>query len=112
MQVNSLKCKLVRLCELTSGTITLDSAGHIKSGQTNYNAGVGFFLWVSWWKPTFSIKWNSWQYIAFNWDTISLNVPISYSAITGTPTIPEPVELPSYIKSTYIDFSKHNNHQQ
>lgn len=100
MQVNSLSALSADLWYITSWTITLDSAGHIKSGQTNYNAGVGFFLWVSWWKPTFSIKWNSWQYIAFNWDTISLNVPIAYSAITGTPTIPT---LPSYIKSTYID---------
>lgn len=100
MQVNSLSALSADMWTLTSGTITLNSAGHIKSGQTNYNAGVGFFLWVSWWKPTFSIKWDSWQYIAFNWDTISLNVPISYSQITWTPTIPV---IPNYIKSTYID---------
>ena len=29
---------------LTAGTITLDATGHIKSGQTAYDTGIGFFL--------------------------------------------------------------------
>jgi hypothetical protein len=30
--------------DLIAGTLTLDSAGHIKAGQTSYNSGVGFWL--------------------------------------------------------------------
>lgn len=100
MQVNSLSALSANMWTLTSGTITLNSAGHIKSWQTNYNTGTGFFMWVSWWVTKFSL-WNPWgNYIAFDWNTITLNVPIAYSTITWTPTIPT---IPSYIKSTYID---------
>jgi hypothetical protein len=100
MQVNSLSALSANMWTLTSGTITLNSAGHIKSGQTNYNTWTGFFMWVSWWIPKFSVGNPWWNYIAFDWTNLNINVPIAYSTITGAPTIPV---LPSYIKSTYID---------
>lgn len=100
MQVNSLSALSADMWTITSGTITLNSAGHIKSWQTNYNTGTGFFMWISWWVPKFSVGNPWWNYIAFDWTNLNINVPISYSQITGTPTIPV---LPNYIKSTYID---------
>lgn len=103
MQVNSLSALSANMWSLTSWTITLDSAWHIKSWQTNYNVWTWFFLWVSWWVPKFSLGNPSGNYIKFDWTNLTLNVPISYNDISDTPTIPEPVELPSYIKSTYID---------
>lgn len=103
MQVNSLSALSADMWHITAGNITLNSQWYIKWWQTWYNTGTWFWMWYdstspAWYK--FSI-WNpTGNYIRFNWDTISLNVPISYSQITGTPTIPV---IPNYIKSTYID---------
>lgn len=100
LQVNTLSAISADMWSINAWTITLNSAWHIKWWQTNYNTWTGFFLWVSWWLPKFSI-WNpTGNFIAFNGSTISMNVPIAYSSITGKPTIPT---IPSYIKNTYID---------
>ena len=40
---------------VTAGTLTLNSSGHIKSGQTDFNTGTGFWLGLASGTPKFSI---------------------------------------------------------
>lgn len=44
LNVANLSAISANMGNLTSGTITLDNAGHIKGGQTDYNTGSGFFM--------------------------------------------------------------------
>lgn len=44
MNVDSLSSIIADLGAITAGTITLDTSGHIKGGQTDYDTGIGFFL--------------------------------------------------------------------
>lgn len=44
LNVTNLAAISANMGNLTSGTITLDNAGHIKGGQTDYNTGSGFFM--------------------------------------------------------------------
>lgn len=43
-RVGSLSAMSADLGAITSGTITMDTTGHIKGGQTDYMTGTGFFL--------------------------------------------------------------------
>jgi hypothetical protein len=47
IKVASLSAISANMGSLTSGTITLDNAGHIKGGQTAYATGSGFYLGYS-----------------------------------------------------------------
>lgn len=47
IKVASLSAISANMGSLTSGTITLDNAGHIKGGQTAYAIGSGFYLGYS-----------------------------------------------------------------
>jgi sulfur carrier protein ThiS len=47
INVANLSAIHANMGDITSGTITLDNAGHIKGGQTAYNTGNGFFLGYS-----------------------------------------------------------------
>ena len=64
---------------LTAGTIILPSGGYIRSGQTAYNTGTGFYLWNDVGTPKFSI-WNSAGF-KFLWD--GTNVSINGIITTG-----------------------------
>jgi hypothetical protein len=55
LSISSLSAIAADMGTITAGTITLDSAGHIKSGQTAYNTGTGFFLGIDGSTPKFSI---------------------------------------------------------
>jgi hypothetical protein len=57
---------------LTAGTITLNSTGHIKSGQTAFDTGTGFFLGISSGVAKFSLGNPAGNYI--KWDGSSLTV--------------------------------------
>lgn len=46
INVGQLSAITADMGALTAGTITLNSTGHIKSGQTDYNTGIGFFLGI------------------------------------------------------------------
>jgi len=52
LNVTYLSAISADLGSITSGTITLDTASHIKGGQTAYNTGTGFFLGASGGTPT------------------------------------------------------------
>lgn len=47
MNVGQLSAISADLGAITAGTITLDTAGYIRGGQTAYNTGTGFFLGYS-----------------------------------------------------------------
>jgi hypothetical protein len=55
LSVANLSAISANMGNLTSGTITLDNAGHIKGGQTGYNTGSGFFMGYSGTTYKFSI---------------------------------------------------------
>jgi len=57
---------------LTAGTITLDSTGHIKSGQTDYDTGSGFWLGRDGGTGKFSI--GNGTDNSFTWDGTSMRV--------------------------------------
>lgn len=44
ISVDNLSVISADMGDITSGTITLDSAGHIKGGQTDFDTGDGFFV--------------------------------------------------------------------
>lgn len=46
LTVSTLSAITADLGTITAGTITLDSSGHIKSGQTAYDTGTGFWLGI------------------------------------------------------------------
>ncbi len=65
---------------ITAGTITLPSGGHIKSGQTAYETGIGFYLGNDSGTVVFSMG-NSTDY--FKWDGTSVKILASgVNAIT------------------------------
>ena len=47
ISVDQLDAIAVNMGALTSGTITLNTSGHIKGGQSGYDTGTGFFLGLS-----------------------------------------------------------------
>lgn len=47
MDVSQLSAIAANMGTITAGTITLDSSGYIKGGQTAYDTGTGFFLGYS-----------------------------------------------------------------
>lgn len=72
---------------LYAGTITLDSLGHIKGGQTGFDTGTGFFLGSSSGAYKFSIGSSSGQRVT--WDGSSLYVKGSFE-------LASPMNLVSY----------------
>jgi hypothetical protein len=58
---------------ITGGSVTLDSDGNIRSGQTAYNTGTGFWLGVDGATPKFSIG-NSAANTSLTWDGTDLTV--------------------------------------
>src|SRR5687768_15607789 len=70
LAVNNLAALKADMGNITSGTITLDTGGHIKGGQTGYNTGTGFWLGYSG-GYKFSMG-NSSQ--GFTWDGSAFNL--------------------------------------
>ncbi len=54
VSISQLSAISADLGAITAGTITLNSSGHIKSGQTDWATGSGFFLGRSGGEPAFS----------------------------------------------------------
>jgi hypothetical protein len=77
LNVANLAAVSANMGDLTSGTITLDNAGHIKGGQTGYNAGTGFFMGYSGATYKFSIG-NSTT--GLTWDGAALTVKGNFVA--------------------------------
>jgi hypothetical protein len=74
ISVGQLSAIAADLGGITAGTIALNSSGHIRSGQTDFNTGIGFFLGWSGGVPKFSIGNPNGFYLT--WDgtsTLSIN---------------------------------------
>ena len=72
LTVSTLSAITADMGALTAGTITLNSSGHIKSGQTAYNTGTGFWLGYDSSVAKLSIGNASTKYLT--WDGTTLTV--------------------------------------
>lgn len=77
LNVTNLAAVSANMGNLTSGTITLDNAGHIKGGQTGYNVGSGFFMGYSGTTYKFSIGNGT---SGMMWDGASLTLKGNFTA--------------------------------
>ena len=74
MSVSTLSSIVADLGAITAGTITLDTAGYIRGGQTAYNTGTGFFLGYSTAAYKFSIGNSADTSKLLTWDGTDLVV--------------------------------------
>lgn len=77
ISVTSLASITADLGAITAGSVTLDSAGYIKGGQTGYNTGTGFWLGYSGGTYKFSIGDGT---KGFTWDGSALTINGTLSA--------------------------------
>ena len=78
---------------MTGGSVTIDSAGSVKAGQTGYNTGTGWWLGTVSGTPKFSIGTSAGNYLT--WDGSSLTIKgaitltnsISVGSVTGLATV-------------------------
>lgn len=73
---------------ITAGTITLNTSGHIKAGQTAYNTGVGFWLGNDSSVYKFSIGNSAGEYLTWDGSNLTINARISGQNIVLTGTSP------------------------
>lgn len=71
LTVSQLSAIAADLGAITAGTIVLSSAGYIRSGQTDYATGTGFFLGISGAATKFSIG-DATNYITWDGSTLSV----------------------------------------
>jgi hypothetical protein len=69
----------------TLGQLDISSGGHIKSGQTSYNSGVGFFLGFSGSTPAFSIGNSSGSHMRWDGADLYINTPTFDSFAASVP---------------------------
>jgi len=94
LSVSQLSAIAADMGALTAGTITLDSTGHIKSGQTAYNTGTGFFLGKD--GATTKLSLGSAAGNFLTWDGTSLTiggVPLIRELISAAVTIPSGFQM-------------------
>ena len=77
LKVGSLSAITANMGDITSGTITLDNAGHIKGGQTAYNTGNGFYLGYSGADYKFSLGSST---EGLTWDGAAMTIKGSFVA--------------------------------
>lgn len=73
MNVSQLSAIAADLGAITAGTVTLTSSGHIKSGQSAYNTGTGFWLGIDGVTPKFSIGNPSGRYLTWDGSDLVIN---------------------------------------
>ena len=81
LSVSQLSAITADLGAITAGTITVDTTGYVRSGQTDYNTGTGFFLGRSGGASKFSIG-DGGVSSYLTWDGTTLT--IGGSAVLGT----------------------------
>lgn len=91
MDVATLDAISANMGSITGGTVTLDTAGHIKGGMTDFNTGIGFFLGipVGGGSPVFSIGNSDPDEPELTWDNTTL-------AIKGKFTTTTPLNIKAY----------------
>ena len=70
LSVSQLSAIAADLGAITAGTVTLDTAGYVRGGQTDFNTGTGFFLGYSGAAYKFSVGNPAGNYIS--WDGTTL----------------------------------------
>ena len=73
IDVSQLSAITADMGSLTAGTIVLTASGHIRSGQTDYNTGTGFFLGISGGTAKFSIGNPAARYLTWDGSTLTIN---------------------------------------
>jgi len=101
--VPNLAAIVADLGAITAGTITLDSSGYIRGGQTAYNTGTGFFLGYSSSAYKFSIGDGTNK---LTWDGTKM-------VIDGAFVVKQPIETysPSSGGTATLDLSLSNDHR-
>lgn len=85
---------------LTGGSVTIDSAGNIRSGQTAYNTGTGFWLGVDSATPKLSIGSSS---SSLTWDGSAVTIT---GASLSTPNITIGTDPLAYAASSAMKFTR------
>ena len=104
MSVSQLSAIAADLGAMTAGTVTIDTAGYVRGGQTDYNTGTGFFLGYSGAAYKFSIGDASSNYLV--WDGSGLKM-------SGTFIVAQPIQTytPSAAGTATLDLSLGNDHR-
>lgn len=74
MNVSTLSSITANIGAITAGTITLDTSGYVRGGQTDYDTGTGFFLGYSGAAYKFSIGVGASTSNNLTWDGTTLTV--------------------------------------
>ncbi len=82
MNVTTLSSIAADLGTITAGTITLPSGGHVKSGQTAYDTGTGFWLGNDAGTVKFSIGNSAGNKLTWNGTTLGITGTVTASAGT------------------------------
>ena len=77
MNVSTLSAITANMGSITAGTITLDTSGYVRGGQTDYNTGTGFFLGYSGAAYKFSIGNPAGNYLTWDGSTLTIVGAIS-----------------------------------
>lgn len=83
LSVSQLSAIAADLGAITAGTIVLPSGGHIRSGQTAYDTGVGFWLGNDSGTPKFSIGDSAADKLLWTGTALAITGDITGSDITG-----------------------------
>lgn len=81
LTVSTLSSITADLGNITAGTIVLPSGGLIRSGQTAYNSGTGFYIGNDSGTPKFSIGDGSTNYVTWNGTTLSVTGSLSAQTV-------------------------------
>lgn len=83
LSVSNLAAISANLGAITAGTITIDTAGYVRGGQTDYNVGTGFFLGYSGGGYKFSIG-DGGVSTFLDWDGTMLTIGGNLNHLPGT----------------------------
>lgn len=82
---------------VTTGSLTFDSGGHIKGGQTAYNTGLGWFIGYSGGAYKFSVGDPSGDYFAWDGANLYVRGDTAQFYVAGTDTTLKSADLGSQI---------------
>ena len=94
---------------ITTGYITLSTAGNIKSRQTAYNTGTGFWLGKDGTTPKFSIGNSSDNYLSWDGSELTVRGDVSIGSYTASTTdvlLSAPTERNSSSEFSYTEVKK------
>ena len=77
--VTTLAAIVANMGAITAGTITVDTSGYIRGGQTDYNTGTGFFLGYSGGAYKFSIGVSTGNFLTWDGSTLRVQGGVSPS---------------------------------